>query len=184
MENVLRVPDNILFLLLKTAGIPHSFRQKKTSHVLMHKLYKMTSCLKRGGMGRRTGTLKQRIIHQLYSVTRHLWHTTATCFGTEVSSLGSHYNKGVCGVNPYANLNNRPIRTLKPIPTSQIAQCIFITKNTQLMLQRKQNVMRLLKLWRLQNSVNPFAGRLSWPQAWEGFTANSWPFVQRNHSNT
>jgi hypothetical protein len=31
MENVLKVPNNILFLLRKTAGIPHSFGQKKTS---------------------------------------------------------------------------------------------------------------------------------------------------------
>lgn len=38
----------------------------------------------------------RHVIQKMRSVIHHLWYTSnATCFGTEMPSLGSHYNKGV-----------------------------------------------------------------------------------------
>jgi len=44
----------------------------------------------------RTCLGNQYVIHKMHFVIQNLWRTsTATCFGTEVPSSGSHYNKRV-----------------------------------------------------------------------------------------
>ena len=58
----------------------------------------------------KTRLSNQYVIHKMHSVIGHLWHTsTATCFGTNLPSSGSRYNKGVETNMPicqYANLRS------------------------------------------------------------------------------
>jgi hypothetical protein len=128
----------------------------------MHVTHTVHTCTAHFRYSHRACSYNQIITHWMHSVIHNLWHrflyiSTPTCFGAEMPSSGSRYNKDVYerqhaslgGAPPYTNnLNLKTLKYIKLITKHAETHKYIISITIHLWL----SILRILACWDFSHS--------------------------------